>query len=81
MCGSATEAADVEMLMDGVKADMVFTDPPYGIEHSGAGIEGKSSANDFGEILGDDDVEIAKAAYELTNDLYPDLSITFFAVI
>jgi DNA modification methylase len=29
MCGSATIQTDVERLMAGVKADMVFTDPPY----------------------------------------------------
>lgn len=31
MCGDATSKEDVEKLMDGKKADMVFTDPPYGI--------------------------------------------------
>ncbi len=31
LCGDATVAADVERLMDGKKADMVFTDPPYNI--------------------------------------------------
>ena len=35
MCGDATVAADVERLMDGKKADMVFTDPPYGVEYTG----------------------------------------------
>jgi len=30
MCGDATKLEDVEKLMDGKKADMVFTDPPYG---------------------------------------------------
>jgi DNA modification methylase len=33
MCGSATEIEDVEKLMDGKKADMVFTDPPYGVSY------------------------------------------------
>jgi 16S rRNA G966 N2-methylase RsmD len=32
LCGDATKAEDVERLMDGQKADMVFTDPPYGID-------------------------------------------------
>jgi len=32
MCGDATSDEDVETLMDGSKADMVFTDPPYGID-------------------------------------------------
>ena len=32
LCGDATVKADVEKLMGGEKADMVFTDPPYGID-------------------------------------------------
>lgn len=32
MCGDATNKEHVETLMDGDKADMVFTDPPYGID-------------------------------------------------
>ena len=31
LCGDSTKLEDVERLMDGKKADMVFTDPPYGI--------------------------------------------------
>ena len=29
MCGDSTDEVDVEILMDGATADMVFTDPPY----------------------------------------------------
>jgi DNA modification methylase len=32
MCGDSTSIDAVERLMDGRKADMVFTDPPYGVE-------------------------------------------------
>lgn len=32
LCGDATKEADVARLMDGEKAGMVFTDPPYGID-------------------------------------------------
>jgi DNA modification methylase len=35
MCGDATNIEDVEALMDGKKADMVFTDPPYNIDYEG----------------------------------------------
>ena len=35
MCGDSTDKASVELLMNGEKADMVFTDPPYGVDYSG----------------------------------------------
>ena len=35
MCGDSTIKEDVEKLMDGKKADMVFTDPPYGVDYTG----------------------------------------------
>jgi DNA modification methylase len=31
LCGDATDKASVERLMNGEKADMVYTDPPYGM--------------------------------------------------
>lgn len=33
MCGDSTMIDDVEKLMNGEKADMVFTDPPYGMNY------------------------------------------------
>ena len=33
MCGDSTDKETVEFLMDGKKADMVFTDPPYGYNY------------------------------------------------
>ena len=34
MCGDATSANDVQLCMGGVHADLVFTDPPYGVDYS-----------------------------------------------
>ena len=33
LCGESTNIEDVDLLMDGNKADMVFTDPPYNIDY------------------------------------------------
>ena len=35
LCGDSTSEDDVSRLMDGKKADMVFTDPPYGVSYEG----------------------------------------------
>jgi len=36
LCGDSTSEDDVKRLMDGKKADMVFTDPPYLMDFTGA---------------------------------------------
>ena len=33
MCGDSTDALNINILMDGKTADMIFTDPPYGYEY------------------------------------------------
>jgi DNA modification methylase len=46
LCGDATISTDVEKLMDGQKADMVFTDPPYLMDFTGSvHADGSKSAN------------------------------------
>lgn len=48
MCGDSTSKEDVERLMNGDKADMVFTDPPYGMKYGGG------RTDKFDMIIGDD---------------------------
>jgi len=57
MCGDSTSIDAVEKLMNGEKADMVFTDPPYGINYSQEKYTGNlgRSENNKG-ILNDDKV-------------------------
>ena len=77
MCGDSTKQEDVEKLMNGAKAYMVLTDPPYGINvvksnQIGGGGEthfGKRDkivkASSYKEIIGDDTTETAKLNYEI----------------
>ena len=67
ICGDSTDVAVIDRLMDGVKADMVFTDPPYGMnldtDWSGAksnlnfykekGCKGQG--NKYDKVIGDND--------------------------
>lgn len=55
MCGDSTEIDHIEKLMNGKKADMVFTDPPYGmsLETDYSKIKGSSKSIGFkGNLLG-----------------------------
>lgn len=46
MCGDSTVITDVEKLMNGEKADMVFTDPPYNVDYEGKTKEALKIKND-----------------------------------
>ena len=51
LCGDATSQTDVEKVMDGEKAQMVFTDPPYNVNYESANtgkiINDNMSDNEF----------------------------------
>lgn len=46
LCGDCTLKSDVEKLMDGHKAKMVFTDPPYNVNYEGGTDERLTIQND-----------------------------------
>lgn len=46
LCGDATKLADVERLMDGKLAAMVFTDPPYNVAYEGGTADKLTIQND-----------------------------------
>ncbi len=67
MCGDST-TDDVSILMNGGKADMVFTDPPYGMSAvSKSGVLSKTYKTD---IMNDDTNDVAINSYILVNELF-----------
>jgi len=68
MCGDATE--DIPLLMEGEKADMVFTDPPYGIESVSSTGQVKGAIKNaaapvvYSEVIGDGSTVAARSFYE-----------------
>jgi DNA modification methylase len=66
LCGDSTDSDAVAKLMDGQKADMVFTDPPYGInvvQGDSVGGNKLAKANSYSEIIGDDTTDTAREFY------------------
>ena len=71
LCGDATISTDVHRLMDGEKADMVFTDPPYGMNLDAEGFAKMpkakgTTAHEYKNIIGDG------------SDFTPDLITSIF---
>lgn len=68
MCGDSTSIDAVEKLMNGEKADMVFTDPPYGIKIVKSGMVGPNFGvarnGSYSEIIGDDTTDTAREFFQ-----------------
>lgn len=72
MCGDATSASDVQTLVGGRHADMVFTDPPYGVAIGDknkaldevGGKSGRCKENIAGDTLSEDELyQMLKTAF------------------
>lgn len=70
MCGDSTSIEQAEKLMTGLKADMVFTDPPYNVAY-----EGRGEKNKLGPIKNDN---MADDAFE---QFCRDVFATYHAVM
>jgi DNA modification methylase len=66
MCGDSTSKEAVEILMDGKKADMVFTDPPYGMNLDTGYSKMGNKSTSHRKVLGDNE------------DFTPELITTIF---
>ena len=54
MCGDSTIPTDIDNLMAGKKADMIFTDPPYGMSYGGG--RAKTNGHKKHEMIANDDL-------------------------
>lgn len=82
LCGDSTDKQTVERLMDGKKADMVFTDPPYGVDYDG-GIQfdkkGNVTKGSREKLIADDNPDIYLKAIPLMAEFCDGPIYTFFA--
>ena len=73
LCGDSTKAEDVEKLMNGEKADMVFTDPPYGMSYESNAWDSKNkdvqAKRTDSKILNDETTNVGKQALNLLPSL------------
>ena len=74
LCGDSTKIEDIEKLMSGEKADLLFTDPPYGINivqnngNVGANF-GVAKKGVYSKVISDNTTETAQKAFEKTSKI------------
>jgi DNA modification methylase len=69
LCGDSTDSDQVAKLMNGQKADMVFTDPPYGMAYESNAWDSKKSEvkqkRTDTQIMNDEDTNVGQDALNL----------------
>lgn len=76
MCGDSTSEADCDRLLGGIKADMLFTDPPYGVNYEGGHFQNKVKRE---KLAGDHSSEIYGRFMPLVPSLVDGPCYTWFA--
>jgi DNA modification methylase len=67
MCGDSSIAAEMEILLQGRRADMVFTDPPYNVNYGATmkdKIRGKASKENAGRKILNDHFKTTEGFYQ-----------------
>lgn len=80
MCGDSTSIDAVEKLMDGKKADMIFTDPPYGVSYTG-GLQNSSKGlqSNAREMIKNDDIDLYEEAVTIASMFCNGAIFMFYA--
>lgn len=77
LCGDSTSQKAIDRLLKLSKVDMIYTDPPYGIEEptdrssrqKGPTTKAKAKSTKFQPIIGDESTNTARRAWDLANNL------------
>lgn len=67
ICGDSTDRATVERLMDGAKADLLLTDPPYNVAYQGKTKDKLQIEND--EMSKEQFTDFLISAFEVAKDI------------